>query len=91
MAELPNVAEFDFVVEIPPQFDKYVDSAMLRLQVHHPAWRIARLDGAISIGVSGGLAEEELRKTVLYTVYREKIYAETLVMRQALMSAVTSR
>jgi hypothetical protein len=31
----------------------------------------------------------ELRRDVLYTLYREKIYAETLPMRQALIREVT--
>ncbi|MDX8518181.1 hypothetical protein RFM23_17655 [Mesorhizobium abyssinicae] len=91
MTKLPNAAQFEVVVQVPPQFDKYVDSAMLRLQSLYPTCRLATIDGAISIGSSGSLAEDQLRRAVLHTLYREKIYAETLSMRQALFRAVTGR
>lgn len=85
-----NAVELDFVVDVPPLFEKYADSAMLRLQALYPACRFSRGDGRISIRKSSELAEDQLRKDVLHAVYREKIYAETLVMRQALVTAVTS-
>ncbi|RUW53631.1 hypothetical protein EOA32_08590 [Mesorhizobium sp. M1A.F.Ca.ET.072.01.1.1] len=91
MAKLANAAEFEVVVQIPPRFDKYVDAAMLRIQSLYPACRLSRIDGAISIGSSGSVTEDHLRGTVLHALYREKIYAETLSMRQALFRAVTGR
>jgi len=91
MAELFNISGFDFVVEIPPQFEEYVDSALLRLQVAHPVCRLSRSGKTITVQSSKGLSEVELRKAILHTIYREKIYAETLGMRQALVEAVTAR
>jgi hypothetical protein len=91
MTKFPNATESAFVVEIPPQFEKYADAAMLRLQALYPNCRLSGKGGTISIGSSGGIAEEQLRKDILYAVYREKIYAETLVTRQALVAAVTGR
>jgi hypothetical protein len=32
-----------------------------------------------------------VRKAILHTIYREKIYAETLSMRRALVETVTAR
>ncbi|KUM27556.1 hypothetical protein AU467_16800 [Mesorhizobium loti] len=64
---------------------------MLRLQALYPACRFARREGGISIRGSSDLTEERFRKDVLHAIYREKIYAETLTMRQALVAAVTSR
>lgn len=91
MTKLPDATDVDVVVEIPPQFQKYADAAMLRLQVLYPACRLASLGGGISVISSGGFAQDQFRKDVLHVVYREKIYAETLTMRQALVAAVTSR
>lgn len=34
---------------------------------------------------------DDVRKSVLHAVYREKIYVETLPLRQALIEAVTAK
>lgn len=89
--KLPKAVELDFVVDVSPQFEKHANSAMLRLQALYPACQFTWRDGGISIRGSIDLTEERFRKDVLHAVYREKIYAETLTMRQALVAAVTSR
>lgn len=89
--KLPKADELDLVVDVSPQFAKHANSAMLRLQALHPACRFTWHEGRISIRGSSDLTEEQFRKDVLHAVYREKIYAETLPMRQALIAAVTSR
>ncbi|TPL51528.1 hypothetical protein [Mesorhizobium sp. B2-4-6] len=91
MTKLRNAIEAEFVVDIPPQFEKHADAAMLRLQALYPNCRLVWKGDTISIGSSGGIAEDQLRKDILHAVYREKIYAETLVTREALVAAVTSR
>ncbi|TIS92002.1 hypothetical protein [Mesorhizobium sp.] len=91
MTKLPDATEGELVVEVPPQFEKYTDAAMLRLQALYPACRLARQSGGISLSSSGGVAADQFRKDVLHAVYREKIYSETLTMRQALVAAVTAR
>ncbi|CDX52137.1 putative Rhodospirillum photometricum DSM 122 draft genome sequence [Mesorhizobium plurifarium] len=91
MTKLPDATDADFVVEIPPHFEEYADAAMLRLRALYPACRIARQDGEISVRSSGCFAEDQFRKDVLHFVYREKIYSETLTLRQALVAAVTTR
>lgn len=79
------------MVDVSPQFEKHANSAMLRLQALYPTCQFTWRDGGISIRGSIDLTEERFRKDVLHAVYREKIYAETLTMRQALVAAVTSR
>ncbi len=86
-----NVAAFDFVVELQPQFGRYADAAMLRLQSLYPSCRIVKSAGGISVALGRDVTEHQIRKDILHAVYREKIYAETLAMRNSLVAAVTSR
>jgi hypothetical protein len=91
MAELIDTVAFDFVVDIPPRFYEYLDAALLRIQALHPDSQFSRSGCAISVRARDGHSEAQIRKTILHAVYREKIYAETLAMRQALVAAVTTR
>lgn len=88
---MQNDIRSDVVVDIPPQFVVYLDVALIRLQAILPDYRFAKVDCAISAHGPGSLSREQVRKTILHTVYREKIYAETLPMRHALVEAVTTR
>jgi hypothetical protein len=90
-AELTDAVGFDFVVDIPPRFGEYLDAALLRIQVLHPDCQFSRSCGAILVLAPDGHSEDQIRKTVLHAVYREKIYTETFGMRQALVAAVTAR
>ncbi|AMS45199.1 hypothetical protein AA2016_6303 (plasmid) [Aminobacter aminovorans] len=86
--ELSEIAEYEVVVEIPPQFTEYIDAALLRLQGLFPRCRFARVTNSVAVQLPGGLSEDQMRGTVAHAVYREKIYAETLAMRHSLVSAV---
>jgi hypothetical protein len=88
---LPDDASLNVVVDIPPQFADYLDVALVRLQAILPDCQLAKVDRAISAHGPESLSREQVRKTILHTVYREKIYAETLPMRHALVEAVTTR
>ena len=88
---MTDTIESDFVVDIPPRFHEYLDAALLRVQVLHPECQFSSSDCAISVRAPDGHSEDQIRKTVLHAVYREKIYAETFGMRQALVAAVTAR
>ncbi len=90
-AELTDTIESDFVVDIPPRFQEYLDAVLLRVQAIHSGCQFSRSGCAISVRARDGHSEAQIRKTVLHAVYREKIYAETLGMRQALVAAVTAR
>lgn len=91
MAELFNISGAVIVVEIPPRFEEYMDSALLRLQVAHPECRLSRSGTTITVLSSTDILEEQFRRDVHHTVYREKIYAETIGMRHGLVAAVTAR
>lgn len=88
---MPNDASLNVVVDIPPQFADYLDVALVRLQAILPDCQLAKVGRAISVHVPESLSREQVRRTILHTVYREKIYAETLPMRYALVEAVIAR
>lgn len=74
-------------IGIPALFSTYVEAAIVRLQIHYPSLSFDAHESGIA--VSGNIPDHAaLRSAVLHIVYREKIYAETLVMRQGLLAAV---
>jgi len=78
-------------IEVPEIYANYVDAALLRLGSLYPEFVFHRCDNDILIeGVCGQLLTN-VRRDVLHTVYREKIYTETLSMRRALVETVTRR
>ena len=91
MTELSDNIGLEFVVDVPPRFQSYLDITLVRLQTIFPDCRFSDTDCAILVQGPKGRSEDVVRKAILHTVYREKIYAETLSMRQALVEAVTAR
>lgn len=90
MAKFSDVTELELVVDIPPQFSDHLDPTLLRLQAIVPECRFCQFaDSIVARGLTS-ISEDQLRKTILHTVYREKIYAETLSMRRDLIAAVTA-
>lgn len=79
------------VVEVPSQFEPYLAAALLRVQVLFSNMTFRQNSRDITIEGAGLTEECNVRKALLHAVYREKIYAETLSMRQDLVSAATTR
>lgn len=74
-------------VQIPQRFKDYVDTASLRFEGQYPGIRV--LPAAEGVVLEGENAQAaEIRSDFLHVLYREKIYADTLPMRQALLKAV---
>lgn len=77
------------IIEVPSDFDGVVERSVLRLGARFPDLRFERHPAGILLsGLSDEAAVEGLRSIVLHTLYRERIYLETLPMREALLSAV---
>lgn len=74
-------------IDIPSSLAGFVDAALIRLQGQFPEVLFERTQGGIQTN-AGHLAPENLRSTVLHAVYREKIYAETLPLREELLNRV---
>lgn len=74
-------------ISIPAPFHGYLDSAIVRFESRHAGIRVVL--GEAGVDLEGEqAADPELRADFLHTLYREKIYAETLSMRQALLRVV---
>lgn len=79
------------LIEIPPELIKPAEAAIVRLGYLYPSLNFQLADEGIR--VAGALPADisTLRKDALHAVYREKIYAETLAMRTAFISAMTRK
>ncbi|MDF2811333.1 MAG: hypothetical protein K0S56_2364 [Microvirga sp.] len=75
-------------VDIPPSLHSYIDAALLRLQIQFPDVGFARGPCGIQANAETPPCGPDMRVAVLHAVYREKIYAETRPLREALFRAV---
>lgn len=80
-----------FTVEFPSRFQNFAESAFLRLQVRYSQHTFRLGDGCLEVVSAAGVPSEGLRRDILHAIYAEKVFAETLPMRQALMAAVMAR
>jgi len=77
-------------IEIPQNFQCFVEGALIRLQVQYPSLRFSASSHGVAVEEIPPERLDDLRKNVLHAIYREKIYSETLPLRQALIGAVTA-
>lgn len=72
-----------YIIDIPPAFHAYADSTLARIQVAHPNFNI-ELNGKVFIcQIDKSLNNEGwCKKIILHTLYKEKIYHETLPIRR---------
>jgi hypothetical protein len=78
-------------IEIPQDFQRFVEGALFRLQAQYPSLRFSASGQGVEVEELPPDRLDDLRKNVLHAVYREKIYSETLPLRHALIRAVTAR
>jgi hypothetical protein len=67
----------------------FAGAAITRLGYLYPRIVFGYAGNAISAVGEADVGEQKIRKDVLYAVYREKIYAETLDMRRSLIATVS--
>lgn len=79
------------MVEIAEVVQPFISPALIRLRYLYPNARFAVVDKNIEVHADPEADMSLLYREVLYAVYREKIYAETLGMRRALIEAVMRR
>ena len=81
----------ELTVEIPPCFDSFVEPALLRIRTLYGGYRFDRTVGGIQVRGAAVNIDPAIEQAVLHAVYREKIYADTLGMRRALVATLTLR
>jgi hypothetical protein len=78
------------IVTVDEPFRSFVETALARLRYLYPDAEFDLCEGGILVTVRGGAAHT-IARDVSFILYREKIYAETLPLRRALVEAVTRR
>jgi hypothetical protein len=68
----------------------YTELTTVRLGYLYPKVTFTRQAQTIIASSDTEIDEIKIRRDVLYALYREKIYAETLSMRQSLVAMVSS-
>jgi hypothetical protein len=69
----------------------YVEPALARLRYLYPDIEFAAAGNDIEVLSAKGEPAAMVEREIRYALYREKIYAETLPLRRALIKAVTSK
>jgi len=77
-------------ITVPEKSRTFLDSALLRVGYLHPHWLVTSTSEGVVVEVESGPSEAEVRREILYSVYREKILAETLDLRRGLIAFVES-
>ena len=76
-------------IDVPKTFSELTEKALVRLSYLEPELTFSPVADGIEIEGSQAFSADqltELRKTIFHQLYREKIYQETLPMRQWLNS-----
>lgn len=79
------------MVPVEEPFRPHIASVVTRLRYLFPELRFKAEVEGISVTGDVGARADALAREIQYALYREKIYAETLPMRQALVETVTRR
>lgn len=80
----------EFVIPISEVLHPYGELAVIRLGYRFPKITFSYQAHTVLVSSETEIDQEKIRRDVLYAVYREKIYAETLAMRQSLVTMVSA-
>ena len=83
-------APYSDTIPVAAIFRPMVELALARLGYLNPLLSITYDGHSILVSSASAFDERQVRKDVLYALYRQKIYAETLSMRKALVNAVSA-
>jgi hypothetical protein len=83
----------DAAISIPPSLASYAESALARLSYLYPGlqWTFDAEKGEIKAsGETAGAEPEKLQREIFFQLYREKIHAETLAIRNRIYEAINT-
>lgn len=72
------------IIPIAPEFQEYIPTAILRLKYLFPDIECEPVPNGIRVVDAKGIGEARFSREIAYQVYREKIFRETLLLRQNL-------
>lgn len=75
-------------IPVSPALSVYAAAALARIQIRYPGTVFAQTPTAIVVENADAAREPELRSAILHALYQQKIYAETLSMREDLLKTV---
>lgn len=81
----------DVTIDIPRSMQDYADAAVIRVGYVRSTWVVSRHEGVIIVRAPADTSTADIRREVLFAVYREKILSETMDMRRTLLQTVTRR
>jgi len=79
------------LIPVEESFRPYADAALTRLRYLYPAVTFTLDENGIKVEGDPAALTDALAREANYALYRDKIYAETLPMRRALIETVTER
>jgi hypothetical protein len=77
----------EVLIGVPEKFASHLDAAALRFGSQHPNITM-HVDGTTCRLTGDGADDPALRSRFLHSVYREKIFTDTLPMRLALIETL---
>ena len=78
-----------FKIELSDNLMPYVGSAIARLGYLHPDVEFKAVADGLEANIPDDHNATTVRRNIYYTIYREKIYAETLPLRLDLSKMLT--
>jgi hypothetical protein len=78
------------IIPVSEVLQQHAEHAVVRLGYLYPKISFSCQVHTILVSSETEIDEIKIRRDVLYALYREKIYAETLSMRQALVTMVSA-
>jgi len=77
-------------LELPSEFLAHLSDAIVRFRYLHPGVMLQVEESAVLLSSDKDeRSDRELEREFLFCLYRQKVYAETLPLRSALIAGVT--
>lgn len=78
-------------LDVPELFHCYIPAAILRIGYLYPDLTLEQSSNGVSIIADELYLSQKIATEIKYQIYREKIYAETLQMRNNLYALMATR
>lgn len=83
--------EIKFAIDVPEQFSEHIDAVVVRVGYLYPNIQLKQCGRGIHVSDVLESEIEIIKRDILYALYREKIYSDTIEMRDSLLRAVIKK